>query len=610
MLTNKIKIKFNRGKGEKVDRLTRLIRGRGWSLFFPINLSAGHPFNRRSVPIHPRPLLGYNARAMGEDKIIFKDPWFWPGMLVGGFFLSLTLWFNLGMDQSIMSYTAWVWKADHLPPYIGAFDHAFPGIFLIHRLVLELFGDTILDFRIFDFLVQLSGLVMIYYLARRMSGLSLAGFLAAGFYGIYYYNLKSADTGQREGFIFWFLLLGILAAVVSEKRFCLRAVLVGLICGLVFLLKPTYGLVWPVFGVYLLLQGIRDRPIPVWIELALFSFCCLAPSLAVIFYYWRLGYLPELYQALIWFNAEIYSRMSDPQIAAMVWRRGALPRLLFRDWPLILFPGIVFIGIQLRSGLLAKDKNIFWLILSLAMVGLINYRLQAKFFPYHLIVFWGMLMIFGGGAFAWAISWISRLLGRTRGKIFSGAALAGLILLMVLHLDPWMKKFALNYCFRDLNRAYLAGFNTDNDRQFASDYYRAAQYLQPMVRPGDRIVVFGGYPLIPFLLHKKMPTLFPCTHQLLLLRADGEVPPRQREWRERYAREIISARPEFFIITDRWPGQDHQLFHFASRELWGSFRAQFPSLYSFFINNYRLRTKIGRVSIYQALSADRGGTLP
>ena len=115
---------------------------------------------------------------MQENKIL-SDPLFWISFIAGGFFLSFTLWFGLAMDQSIFCYSVWVWKTFGLPPYVGAWDHAFPAIFIIHRLALALFGESVLGFRFFDYLVQLSCLPMIFYLAKRLSGFSASGFLAA-----------------------------------------------------------------------------------------------------------------------------------------------------------------------------------------------------------------------------------------------------------------------------------------------------------------------------------------------------------------------------------------------------------------------------------------------
>ena len=84
---------------------------------------------------------------MEKPQSLLKDRFFWFSLLVGGFFLSLLLWLDFGPDQASFSYIAWVWKQYHLLPYIGAFDGDFPGIFIIHRLALELFGTSALGFQ-------------------------------------------------------------------------------------------------------------------------------------------------------------------------------------------------------------------------------------------------------------------------------------------------------------------------------------------------------------------------------------------------------------------------------------------------------------------------------
>ena len=144
-------------------------------------------------------------------------------ILLGGFFLSLTLWYSFGMDQSLYSYGAWVWTHYHLPPYLGVFDQNFPGIFIIHRLAFAIFGESIIGFRVFDLLVQLSSLTMIFYLSKRLSGSGVAGFLSGVFYGIYYFGLGNFDTGQREAYILWLFLISLIAGVTLKKRAWSRA---------------------------------------------------------------------------------------------------------------------------------------------------------------------------------------------------------------------------------------------------------------------------------------------------------------------------------------------------------------------------------------------------
>ena len=543
-----------------------------------------------------------------EQKFFARDPWFWAGFLVGGFFLGLTLWFGLGMDQSIYCYGAWVWRHYHLPPYVGIFEHNYPGIFLVNYLAMGLFGESTLGFRFFDFLVQTSCLPMIFHLARKLAGTGLAGFFAAVFYGIYYYSLGANGAGQRETFIFWLLLLCTVLALTMENRFWLRAFIIGLLLGGAFLLKPFYGLAWPVFGVLFLSQGLKKRPVMVWLESSLFGLCCLAPALIFVLAYWRLGYINQLYLNTVWFNSEIYTQMTDPFAQRLVFATRILPLVIFRDYPLLLLPAILAGVLQAWKGGLVRDKTLFALLGSMLFIGLFSYFLQGKYFPYQLAVFMGMACIFSGWAsgLAWlALSNLSRSRPAKTMLLISGLVWAGI---NITSLDSFGRFFAVHYCFRNFIRAYLAGYGTPRDSQLSANYYLAAQYLKPLIRPHDRIACFGPYPLVPFLLRQRLPTYFPCVHHLLLMRKDGKVLPQQKQWIQEFSSDIIQAGPRFIIVSDRFPGFQDKFFNFINREVKVALEEQFPELDHLIKNNYRPLKVIGHVLIYE-LSEPESKTL-
>ena len=149
-----------------------------------------------------------------------KELYLWLCLFLSGFILSPTLWFGFTMDQALCHYAVWVWREYHLPPYLGVWDLSFPGIFLLHRLVLEIFGESILGFRLFDFLVQLSLVVMLYYLAGRLFRSSWAGFfsgIAAFFTGI----ISILKNKERSVLVFLSTLLGslVLLWIFAEIAF-------------------------------------------------------------------------------------------------------------------------------------------------------------------------------------------------------------------------------------------------------------------------------------------------------------------------------------------------------------------------------------------------------
>jgi len=543
---------------------------------------------------------------MQENKIL-SDPLFWLSFIAGGFSLSFTLWFGLAMDQSIFCYSVWVWKTFGLPPYVGAWDHAFPAIFIIHRAAMAIFGESVLGFRFFDYLVQLSCLPMIFYLAKRLSGFSVSGFLAALFYSIYYYSLDVSGTAQREGYIFWLLLVCIILALSLDYHAELRALAVGLLLGFIFLIKPFYGLAWPVFGIFFLVRARREKHKIPWRELVLFSLACLALPIIIVFIYWQTGYWDKLYQAAIWFNFEIYSKMADPALERSAFWTIFLPSTIFREYPLFFLSAAWIVAYQFKNRGLVKDKNLFRLILGLSFAAVISYRLQAKYFSYHLIPFVSFLIIFSGWAFGRLIYLLRDVTKSIAGKIAVGIFCLLLIGTCIAQISPWLRGFAVSYCFRDFDRAYAAAFIEKTDPHNASNYFVAAQSLRSFLKPGDKIADFGPYPLIPFLLQKKLPTFYPCVHHLLMMRRDEKIFPLQKELIRQYGREMINARPRFIIMTRELPGQNEHFFNFMSYGAQEALEKEFPELLEFIQTNYQLKIIIGKVYIYEIVPSTGAG---
>jgi len=534
---------------------------------------------------------------MNPEPSLFKDRYFWSALLLGGFFLSLTLWFKFTMDQAVFHYVAWVWQKYHLPPYIGAWDHSFPGIFLIHRLVLAVLGKSTFAFRFFDFLVQLGSLAMVFWLSRRLAQSSIAGFISGVCYGIYYFSLGPLESGEREGFVLFLLLAALLASFYWQERSWLRAILAGLLAGFVFQLKPTYGLAWPVFALWFLGEGWRKRPRMVWGELGLFSLSCLLPSLVIIFYYGRLGYLSELYLVTLYFNFKVYSGTSYSFFKAPWSLALTLANSIFMRQPVILFFGALGILFPVANRKPGLQSTVFWLVLSLAAVSFLSYLIQSKYFPYHLIPFFGAMSIISGHGIVWLGKRLEEPPAFAKGRVFSRIFYSGLILFMVLNLGPGMIDSAVAFSFRSPTKAYLAGDSYD------AFYYRAAKQLRPVLG-NAQMEYFGWHPLLPYLLGKKLPSRFCVVHHLLMRSKSGSITPLQRQWIEEYTDAVISAHPQFFLLSDRVPGWD--VFNLPTPSLKQALHDYFPRLEKFLLANYTLQFRLGEIEVYELNSETSG----
>lgn len=491
----------------------------------------------------------------------------------------LTLWFGIGVDASAISYCSWVWKHYDLPPYVGCIEADYPGIFLIHRLAL-LFGENALGFRIFDLLVQLGVLVMIFYLARRVSGLSAAGLWSCLLYSTYYYGLGFQMTGQREGFVLWFMLAALITMLIIPRRFFLRAFLAAILLSFAFLTKPTFGLLWPVFGVWILAEGLRQRPRQVWIELAAFVLGCFLPPLIVIVAYWRWGYLSNLYELLYVFVLKIY-----PKIFVITSPIKAIPYLV----NVILHEVFVAVlGALIGLALLwfygdKKERKLYWLIIALIVASFISADLQHGYWEYHRIPFWGMVIIMAGGGWAWVLEFIKGRRVIIWRRFFQIALASLLLFLIFLRIPPDVRSFAYHYSFRSLKAAYMVQYPLP---------VMVADYIKLVINPDDQIFYFGNISMLPFLLNRKLAAPFPFTSFLYAPMADGAFSPLQQRWKKEYIDSFIKTKPRFFIFDTYCPICRNQ-------SLVSIFRNEFPQIQEMLDQNYHLARTIYTIEVYE-----------
>jgi len=519
---------------------------------------------------------------------LWKDPLFWVAFSCAGFIIALTLWFGIGVDNSVFGYCSWVWQHYGLPPYVGCMECDYPGIFLITRFAM-LFGENALSLRVLDVCAQLSVLVMIFYLAKRLSGLGMSGLLACLFYATYYYSLDFQMTAQREAFILWLSLIATVVSLVMKRRVFARAVLAGLLLGFIFLLKPTYGLFWPLFGLWFLLEGFGKGLGILAAELGVFSLCCLAPAGVIILLYWHWGYLPDLFALTIDYTFHVYVKLpifaEKSGVLYTTDNIRVIPYLLkqFLGFYVPALTGAVIFFARVPVFRDPKQKKLLRVIVGLIVLSLVSAYLQLGVYLYHHIVIWGYLMILCGCGWAGALKLIKGANSSFPRQAVCWALLAMVLALMFLHVPGYLRSFAVNYSFRSLDRAYETQYSLPME---------TARYLQTVMRPSDQVYYFGNISMIPFLLKKKLGAPFPFTIQLHLRTADGDLKTEQLNWKKRYIDGFLELKPRFFIF-------DANCLFCPGGDLRGVLKGDFPGLQAALDKNYHLAKSFGAVEIYE-----------
>ena len=348
--------------------------------------------------------------APGQPSLgpLLRDRFFWLSLACAGLVLSFTLWLPLGPDAGMLGYCSWIWDKYHEPPYVGCNTENFPGIFLVHLLGLKLFGESVIGFRLFDFLIETASALMIFHLARRLFQSGLAGFFAALAFASYYYNLGYAFTGEREAFILFFTLAGLMIHMNSDRLTTLGALLVGLLAGFCFLIKPTAALFGPAFAILILLETRRE-PRRALLDLAAFAGACLTPTVLIVAYYVLNHHLQELVANLYVMNVKLYSQiplMLEPDQST---GRLSISRPMFllyqcykivHDQPVVVLSAAAVIAGAFRDKVGKGERKLFRAVLALASAALVMVLVQNRAIDYQRLPLSALLAILAGGGFA------------------------------------------------------------------------------------------------------------------------------------------------------------------------------------------------------------------
>jgi len=502
--------------------------------------------------------------------------------------LSPLPWFGFGTDQGLHAYGAWAWRHYHLAPYVGCFDHNFPGIFIIHYLTQMIFGESVLGFRVFDLIWQVATALMISLVSCSVFKNRFAGFLAAVFYSITYINMGAWDTGQRDGFLLLPYLLGywFLTRPEAARAKTIAFAFSGLLIGFAFLFKPVAALVGILFAA-LAWKRSKSGPAPIIFYMA----GCLLPFAVIVLYYWRLGALAKLFQAIFAFNSEVYSgALRAPPLLVL----GGI--FMMRFW---INSAQVLLGLLLLALLLARSKKILefergpalWLFFLFAGVYL-GYLSQGKYYAYQQTPVWGMLCLFSGVGWAAAFDGLAPATSSFR-KI--KAVIFSLILLALsgMLIEPGMLRFLAKLPSLTFNQGY------DSTPYFFTCRL-AASYLQNHTRPGQKAQVWGSEALINYLAQRQAPSRFPSTLSLIFRPGPDLRAPLQKKLGAELLESLKNDAPAYFLVeTVSHPGygikSDKAILLGDYPEIWNFVSERYSPAYNIkfldgYIEFYRLKS--------------------
>lgn len=182
--------------------------------------------------------------------------WYAAALALSTWLMLPTLRHGFGWDHGYIQYVAWAWTQG-LWPYLHTWDGTFPGAFLLHLILIKLGGNTPIAIHTLDLVAQLSVAGMMVYLGDRL-GSARAGLIAAPLYVAFYAQNPPQFTASRDGMLvlpILILLAGLWSYWDRPRRWVL--VSVGLLWGLVCLVRPTYALLAALTALAILLVPVE-----------------------------------------------------------------------------------------------------------------------------------------------------------------------------------------------------------------------------------------------------------------------------------------------------------------------------------------------------------------
>jgi hypothetical protein len=453
--------------------------------------------------------------------------------------VSWLVWISLDWpliwDAPLMHYIAWR-ILDGAVPYRDLFDMNFPGVYLIHVAVLGLLGPSSAAWRAVDLALTAGVAVLLFRSARPFGPRSAA--ISALLFSAYHLMGGPTQEGQRDLFLFFFLLAATLCAVrvlesqVAQPRYSLAA---GVWLGVAITLKPQ-GALYALLLVGALSLGVRRLGRPWLREVTALCAGALVPVAAAGAWLFARGALASFLEIVFEFVLPIYPKIGRNS----VWATLPATHYLF----LALLTGISAACVARAWKRDALGPRVTLPCVGLGF-GLFSYVAQAKGWSYHLIPWVGFACLL-------APSQLDAVLvtGRRFEKL---ALLGGLAALSAATL--------------------VKGVRTSSDSSLEARQLQRVAGIVSLVRScaaaGGTVQVLdttqGGIHAL-FEARVRQPTRF--IYDFPLFAETGS--PYVQRLRAEFMREIVNSPPACVVmLRDAWPGGDYgRLDEFSELRDW------------------------------------------
>jgi hypothetical protein len=480
--------------------------------------------------------------------------------------LACTLTYPLNNDNALYAYMGDLLLKGRLP-YIGSWDQNFPAIVGVHAVQILIIGHSQLAFHIFDIVIQLIGSYFLFRIGSQLYDVR-AGMLAAVLASLYYVQQGFWMAGERDTYVTVLLLASFYLALRKERAF-----LVGVLAGLTFLFRPTYGLYPLIFFLWHCFEGQRKTAILSNIAGS------ILPTVLLIIIYVLAGGLREFWDATILFNFKIYSG------------EGAS----FSFWEPVRFYAISVIAVGIGAWYVWKQNRsglILWAILLAASLLSLILLYRHSVYHYHPAMTLFILMS--------AIGWM-KLTDLLAAKLNILKFELPIIIVLFFVLQTFRGN-TIAHVLSDVAGGRIHSLEESYDRYEPSPMFgvrvqeAVGDYLKVHTHPNDTVQMFGPYSYPQYRAGLLTASRFQTLHAITMRGRGDTLQQFQKDWRIEYLNVMRMNYPIYFIVCDA-PEAFRQ--YYGGRLGHEILHEDFLELGSWLDSNYYPETKIGAFTLYR-----------
>jgi hypothetical protein len=461
-------------------------------------------------------------------------------------------------------------------PYLGAWDHDFPGIVIVHATAIYFLGNSMLAFRSVEYVTIVITIVALYRGSRLWLS-ETESLMGCFVFALFYAYGRWDCMGQRDNFtVLPIILAGFFFVQASRKNDSrLEYWLIGFggtMVGLATCIRPTFALLLAV--PFLSLYRITNvRP-----AIAAIAGFCLPVLMMILPFALTPDGIRQAYLSTIRYNTDIYAQYFPLAMAGF----STYVRELFqlRQFMVFVLGGVLLFVYAFRRARRIpsvveshRERSFIFHFFAALLFGMF---VQPTLSACHFTPFYACFI----PVLTKMMLDVSKNFGRWRLTAITGA-----LIIFASVLYPW----GLVRTFVNGKFSIKSAYSYFGPIQGIQEQSTIASYLTKHTNPNEFIEVIGD-PGISWRVPRRESSQFVREWDFVFIARTGHTTNYQREWRAAYLQSLQRTSPRYIVIA-RDPGE-------TLSTLFSISMTHTPEIKDFIQRSYQLETLYPGHAIY------------